>query len=300
MTTQTQATQLLKLIFKGRLDFGSQRTYDMVLRHWHTRIESYFKNDVLFKAETVFSEEEFAFIVPQQTLMSTEKNWRSTTSILKEIAQFAVAGHVGAWWVLNGQILDEQNIEPKSEKAAVTEFMLGRQLIEAGKRIEASEALSRAIEKYEKHALAYERRGYVNYKLQNFNDALYDFSKSIDLYPNNAEPYYGRGKIKMQRNEWESAASDFDYTIKRSFAVQPIHWLARLRSGECLLQAKRYDEAAKELRFFMQRKFKDDDPNSRFAAKAAQMLVECEKFVPALPAATKSSGKGSAKSKGAR
>jgi len=300
MTTQTQATQFLKLIFKGRLDFGSQRTYDMVLRHWHTRIESYFKNDVLFKAETVFNEEEFAFIIPQQTLMSTEKNWRSTTSILKEIAQFAVAGHVGAWWVLNGQILDEQNIEPKSEKAAVTEFMLGRQLIEAGKRIEASEALSRAIEKYEKHALAYERRGYVNYKLQNFNDALYDFSKSIDLYPNNAEPYYGRGKIKMLKNEWESAGNDFDFTIKRSFAVQPIHWLARLRRGECLLLAKRYEESAKELRFFLQRKFKEDDPNSRFVAKAAQMLAECEKFVPAPPAPAKASGKGGSKSKGAR
>ncbi|MBU6342268.1 MAG: tetratricopeptide repeat protein [Bacteroidetes bacterium] len=278
---------MLKLIFKGRLDFGTQRTYDMVLRHWHTRIESYFKNDVFFKTETVFCEAEFAFILPQQTLMSTEKNWRSTTSLLKEIAQFAVAGNIGAWWVLNGQILDEQIIEPRSEKAAVAEFMLGRQLIEAGRRIEASAALSRAIEKYEKHAQAYERRGYVNYKLQNYNDALYDFCKSIDLYPNNAEPYYGRGKVKMLKSDWEGAELDFDCTVKRSFAIQPIHWLARLRRGECLLQAKRYDEAAKELRFFLQRNFKNDDPNHRFIDKAREMLLSCEKNLPCSPTSTK-------------
>lgn len=282
MNTQAQCAPL-KLIFRGRLDFGSQRTYDMVLRHWHTRIESYFKADVLLKAEEIFSDEDFSLTVVQQTVMSTEKSWRSTTSLLKEIAQFALAGQIGAWWVLNGQILDEHNIEPMSEKAAVTEYIRGRQLIEAGKKVEASEALSRAIEKYEKNALAYERRGYVNYKLKNYNDALYDFSKSIDIYPNNAEPFYGRGKIKMMKNEWESAAQDFDNAIKRALAVQPIHWLARLRRGDSLLHAKRYEEAAKELRFFLQRKFNETDPNFRYRPKAEFLLAECEKFVKPVP-----------------
>ena len=44
-------TQALKLIFKGRLEFGNQRTFDMVLRHWQNRIETYFKADILFKPE---------------------------------------------------------------------------------------------------------------------------------------------------------------------------------------------------------------------------------------------------------
>ena len=273
-----QQTQPLKLIFKGRLEFGSERTYNMVLNHWNTRIENYFKSDILFKAEQVFSADDFALSVPQQVLMSTEKHWRSTTALLKEVAQYALAGKVGAWWVQNGQILAEYNIEPKSDKTAVSEFIRGRDLAQQGGMESASEALSNAIAKYERNALAYERRGYVNYKLKNFNDALYDFSKSIAINPNNPEPFYGRGKVRMLKNEWESAAQDFDAAIKLSLAVQPIHWLARLRKGDSLYHAKRYAEAIVEFRFFLQKKFSDSDPNLRYRPKAEFLLAECEKM----------------------
>jgi Tfp pilus assembly protein PilF len=74
---------------------------------------------------------------------------------------------------------------------------------------EASIALSNAIEKYERHAAAFERRGYVNYKLKNFNDAHYDFSKSIAINPIAPEPFYGRGKIHMIKNEWQACCRRF-------------------------------------------------------------------------------------------
>lgn len=280
MNAQPQsAQQPLKLIFKGRLEFGSERTYNMVLNHWNTRIENYFKSDILFKAEQVFSADDYALSVPQQVLMSTEKHWRSTTALLKEVAQYALAGKVGAWWVQNGQVLAEYNIEPKSDKTAVAEFIRGRELAQQGGMESASEALSNAIAKYERNALAYERRGYVNYKLKNFNDALYDFSKSIAINPNNPEPFYGRGKVRMLKNEWESAVQDFDAAIKLSLAVQPIHWLARLRKGDSLYHAKRYAEAMTELRFFLQKKFSDSDPNLRYRPKAEFLLGECEKMM---------------------
>lgn len=274
----TQAPQPLKLVFRGRLDFGNQRTYDLVVKHWQTRIENYFRTEVLFKAEQIFDPEALAIHVPQQTLMSTEKHWRNTTSLLQEVAQYALAGHVGAWWVQNGQILAECQIEPKSDKVAVSEFLRGRELVQQGGMEEASIALSNAIEKYERHAAAFERRGYVNYKLKNFNDALYDFSKSIAINPIAPEPYYGRGKVMMIKNDWDNAVLDFDHAIKKSLAVQPIHWLARLRKGDSLYHAKRYKEAIVELRFFLQRKFQENDPNLRFKAKAEFLLAECEKL----------------------
>ncbi len=270
--------QQLKLIFKGRLEFGSERTFNMVLNHWNNRIENYFKTDILLKAEQVFSQDDYALTVPQQVVMSTEKHWRSTTALLQEVAQFALAGKVGAWWVQNGQILAEYNIEPKSDKTAVSEFIRGRDLARQGGMEMASEALSNAISKFERNALAYERRGYVNYKLKNFNDALYDFSKSIDINPYNPEPHYGRGKIRMLKNEWDNAVQDFDNTIKLSLAVQPIHWLARLRKGESLYHAKRYAEAIPELKFFMQKKFAENDPCFRFRPKAEFLMGECEKM----------------------
>lgn len=267
----------LKLIFKGRLDFGSQRTYDMVLKHWQTRIETYFKADVLFKAEQVFSAEDLTLHVPQQVVMSTEKHWRSTTSLLQEVAQFAVMGNLGAWCVDSGQVVHQMKIEPSSDKAAVHMYNQGCALLQQGGMMEASEALNVAIEKYERHALAYERRGYVNYKLKNFKDALHDFSKSIDYYPNNPEPYYGRGKVKMLKNDWDAAVADMECAIKRSLPLQHIYWLSRLRKGESLYHAKKFAEAAAEFKLFLQRQFAESDPNFRYRPKAEYLLAECNK-----------------------
>ncbi|MEO6038167.1 MAG: tetratricopeptide repeat protein [Saprospiraceae bacterium] len=275
MTTQTQ---LLKLIFRGRLNFGTERTYNMVLQHWQTRVDNYFKGDVLFSAEQVFNAEDFSMTVPSQTLMSTEKHWRSTTSLLQEIAQYAIMGNVGAWCVDSGQVLAEFKIEPHSDKVAVSEYHRACALMQqGGMESEATEALNRAISRYASHALAYERRGYMNYKLKNFNDALYDFSKSIDLYPNNPEPYYGRGKVRMLKNEWESAVQDFNNCVRLSIPLQPIYWLARLQKGDSLFHGKKCPEATVELKAFLLRKFKEDDPNFRHRGKAEYLLVECEK-----------------------
>ncbi len=266
-------TQPLKLIFKGRLEFGNQRTFDMVLRHWQNRLETYFKSDILFKMEEVLSEEDFSLTVPQQKIMNTEKSWRSTTGLLEELAQFAVAGNIWAWCIEDGRLLDSMNIEPDSDKVAVQEYRRGRSLVgQKGKELEATEALSRAIEKYERHGLAYERRGYVNYKLKNFNDALHDFSKSIRFNPNNPDPYYGSGKVRMLKNDWEGATLDFDQAVKRSLALQPLHWLARLKKGESLFHAKKYQEAAYELRLYLKREFDENDPNYSRRRRAAYIL----------------------------
>lgn len=254
----------LKLIFKGRLEFGNQRSFDMVLRHWENRVETYFKSDILFKPEQVFDTESFTLTVPTGSLMGSEKQWRSTTALLNELSQFAVAGSISAWCLDNGHLIASLLIEPVSDKAAVAEFRRGCALaVQAGQESEATEALSRAIQKYEKHALAYERRGYINYKLKNFNDALYDFDRSIGLNPDNPEPYYSRGKVKMIKNDWEGAGLDFEQAIKRSLALQPVYWLARLKKGECLFYLKQYAEAIKELQMFVRRSFDPQDPNFR-------------------------------------
>jgi tetratricopeptide (TPR) repeat protein len=255
-------TQQLKLIFRGRLEFGNQRTYEMVTKQWATRTEILYKLDILFTSEQIFDDSDFSLTVPQQTLYSTDKHWRSTTALLKEVAQYAVVGSIKAWCVDNGNLLQDFNIEPCSDKSAVYEYQKGRDLIEEdGKEDEASQALSRAIGKYERHALAYERRGFVNFRLKNYKDAHYDWSKSIDINPNNPEPYYGRGKVRMLRNEWDAAASDFDNAVKKSIALQPIFWRARLNKCECLFHAKKFKELVPDLKMFLQRNFISTDPN---------------------------------------
>lgn len=267
----------LKIIFKGRLEFGTQRAYDFAFKHWSTRLENYFKADILFKSEQIFLDEELAMALPQphSTFMGSEKAWRGTTDLLREIVQFAVVGKIQAWCISNG-VVSELNLEPKTDKGAVMEYWLGCELVQKdGAMEDASAALSRAIEKYQRHALAYERRGYVNYKLANYKDALYDFSKSIDINPNNPEPHYGRGKVRMLKNEWETAAQDFDATIKRSIALQPVFWLARLKKGECLFHAKKHSEAVVELQQYLKRDFAAENPNFRRRRRAWYVLGKC-------------------------
>lgn len=263
----------LRLIFKGRLEFGNQRTFEKVLQHWQGRAENYFKTDILFKIEEVLSEEDFSLTVPQQKIMSTEKAWRTTTGLLREVAQYAVAGNMWAWCIGEDGLLEKILIEPSSDKVAVQEFLRGRSLVgEPGREMEATEALSRAIEKYERHALAYERRGYVNYKLRNYNDALHDFTKSIRFNPYHPDAHYGSGKVKSLKNDWEGAVQDFDQAVKNSLALQPLHWLSRLRKGECLFHAKKYTEAAYELRLYLKREFDPSDPNYTRRRRGAYLL----------------------------
>lgn len=266
-----------KLIFKGRLEFGNQRTFDMVVKHWQVRLETYFKSDVLFKSEQVLIENEFALVIalPQVTVQATDKAWRATTDMLREVVQFAIVGRIQAWRLHDGRLIDAIDLQPHSDKTAVAEYWLGCELVKKEGMEEAAKALSRAIDKYQRHALAYERRGYVNYKLRNFNDALYDFSKSIDINPNNPEPYYSRAKVQMLKNEWEQAAADCDMSIKRSIPLQPIYWLSRMRKGECLMHAKQYDAAIAEFQLFLKRNFGKDDPNFNRRRKVWYMIGKC-------------------------
>lgn len=263
-----------RIIVKGRLEFNTQRAYDMATKAWQTRTENYYKADVLFRAEQVFIPEDCALVIEQQKLGGSEKAWTNTTLLLAEMAQYAVAGSIKAWAISNSQseLMKHIVIEPQSEKEAVTSYLRGRKIVQEGEYGEATAALSHAITKYERHAAAYERRGYVNYKLKNYHDALRDFSKSIALNSQVADPYYGAGKVRMLRNEWEQAAADFDNAIKRTIALEPLHWLARLKRGESLYHAKQYKEAVAEFRHYLKRSFAESDPNFRHRRRAFFLL----------------------------
>ncbi|MCS7036604.1 MAG: tetratricopeptide repeat protein [Saprospiraceae bacterium] len=262
-----------RLIFKGRLDFGNERTFEKVQLHWQGRMENYFKTNLVFKMEDVLKPETFSLLVPQQKLMGSEKSWRMTVELFRELAQYATAGYVAAWCLSDEGTVDQAFIEPSTDKVAVQEYLRGKQLVGIpGQEMEAAQALSRAIEKYERHALAYERRGYVNYKLGNYDDALHDFERSISLHPHHPDAYYGRGKLRMRKNDWAGAAEDFGLTVQNSLALQPIHWLARLRKAECLVNLKKYAEACKDLQLFLKRNFSESDPNFYRLPRASYLL----------------------------
>jgi tetratricopeptide (TPR) repeat protein len=253
-----------KLIFKGRLEFGNPRSFELMSKHFLTRTETIYRSDVVLKPEQVLDAENHTLFIPDNNyvVVGTEKAWRTTAIMMKELAQYAVAGNVKAWCLNEGNLVGHFVFEPSSDKAVVKDFMVGRDLVDQkGREIEARDVLSRAIERYQNHALAYERRGYVNYRLKNYKDALYDFSKSVDINPHQAEAFFGRGKVKMIKQDWQGALEDFEMAMKKSIALQPFFWQARRAKGEVLMHLKRFAEANEEFGKYLDRKFKTDDSN---------------------------------------
>jgi len=279
-----------KTIFSGSLEFGSSRSFEKVLKMYQHRVENYYKKDILLKEDAIFSEDSSSLSIPRQIVEGADdKSWKNTINLLKYTAQYAIAGSLSAWRVDQGKVLDHKIVEPEGDKTAIQAFRQGRQLIkEEGKETEAKAALNRAIEKFERHALAYERRGFVNFQLQNFQDALYDYTKSIDINPKNAEPYLGRAFVHIHREEWEKAIADLEVAIKQSIPLQPMYWKARRLKGECHLHLEQYEKAAFEYKLVARRKFEADNPNYKWRKQAwynyGVALLKTENFAEALKA----------------
>jgi tetratricopeptide (TPR) repeat protein len=257
-----------RIILSGHLEFGP-RSFDKALQIFQQRVETYYKYDVLLiKPEELFFEENYTLDVPRVIANAGDRTYRNTVSLLETLAQYSVAGSVSVWKLENSVCMSYSCVEPQGDKTAVRSFLKGRELIIEGKQGEAREALSVAIEKFERHALAYERRGYVNYTLGNIEDALYDFSKSIDINPNSPDAYIGRSIIHFRQQNFVAASADLDMAVKTSIPHQTIHWKARRMKGECHLEMQEYDKANFEFKLVTNRPFKMEDPNHVWQRRA--------------------------------
>ena len=253
---------IYKTIISGVLEFGSSKSYDKVVKMFEHRLENYYKNDLFLNFEELFHEDNFLLSIPRTVTESSIKNWKNTINLLEYLAQFALAGKVSMFMVENGTIINESIIEPLCDKVAVQAFIKGRNLEkEKGKEQEALNAFDKAIAKYQRHAYAYEKRGYIKLKLKDYDGAKTDFSKSININPNIPEPYVGQGKLQTIVKEYKAATFSFENASRNSIPLQPIYWQAKRMKAECHLKIKEFPEAIKELKAFCNRRFKPDNPN---------------------------------------
>jgi len=283
-----------KTIISGRLEFG--KSYDKVIKMYQQRLENFYRTaELMVKPDEIFDEATASLDIPRLVTQSTDKSWQNTLNLFEYVAQYAVAGDLRAWATDNGKIIKYERIEPHSDKVAVQAYLKGRELVKTeGKQNEARETLSSAIEKFERHALAYERRGYVNFLLKNYTDAMYDYTKSIDINPNNGEPYIGRALVKMKQQDIKGAITDLDAAIKCSIPLQPIYWKARRMKGECHLKFNEFESVITELKFFTTRAFAPEDSNYKWRQKAwfnyGKALQATGKYAEAVQAFDKALG----------
>lgn len=278
---------LYKTIVQGRLEFGSEKTYNTVLTQFQNRAEGHYKHELIFKEEEIFVPEEFAIVIPRFVGQASEKWFKNSMILIGYCSQFAVAGSLRAWMTNEGKILHYFPIEPDSEKIVVQSYQKGKALVKKkGKQDEAIDALSKAIEKYDRHAQAYERRGKVNFILKKYHDAERDYNKSLKIDDTNPHAYFGRAKIHSLNNDHEAAIADFEKALKTSVALQPLYWKARRRKGEIHMKLKQWEKAAFDLKLCSNRKFKEDDPNFPWQRAVlfnyGLVLIEQKEFLTAI------------------
>ncbi len=258
-----QQNTFYKVIIQGRFEFGSKRSFNKVLALYTQRAETLYKNEILFKVpEEIFLEKEYSFYIGRFIGNSSEKVWKNTISLIEYCSQFSLSGSINAWMTDNGKILKHFHIEPLVEKSSVMLYQEGKKMAEQiGKEKEAMQLLTEAIEKYDRHSQAYEKRGYINFHLKNYEDAIYDFKKSIKFDHMNASSHYGLARTLMVKKEFKEAIHCLDETTKQSIALQSIYWAARRIKGNCHLELNQFKEAAFEYKLFTSRSFPEGDPN---------------------------------------
>lgn len=250
-----------KVIIVGNLDFGAARNYEQVVKLFEHRRDNYYRGDIFVNSEESFNEENLSLEIPRAAINCSDRAWLNTLNLLKQIVNYAVVGDIAVWRIKENEVIDHLVLEPRNDRSATQAFLRGRELLsETGHEQEAREALSEAIEKFERHAAAYERRGYVNFRLKNYDDAIYDYTRSISINDTKPEPYFGRGYIYFMRGEWEKAAADFAQVFRYAIPHQGIYWKARVYKGDALMQLGKTAEAAKEYKLFLQRRRYDEDP----------------------------------------
>ena len=253
--------EVFRIILSGRFEFGTPRSFENVRKLYVERSEVHYRNQVLLNAEDHFDEEALCFNLPRAVFESNKKIWENTIRQLEFIAGYAISGAVFAYLTQGGKKIEEFVIEPRGDRDAILAFEAGKVLEQEGQEKEAYEAYSKAIEKFERHAMAYERRGYTNITLKKMADALYDFDKSIGIYPHNPGAYFGKGLVYLKEKRWVEATEAFKNAHTFSIPHQPIFWKAKRLKGECLMELQRWEEAEKEFSFFVKRQFERGNPN---------------------------------------
>lgn len=277
-----------KVIIAGQLTFQSERVLQQVLAQYVHRMENYYKNDILLKPEDIFKEEELALDIPRTVMTCSERLWLNTLNLLERVVTFSIAGSLNLWRLQAGRMIDHHLLEPKSERTTVQLFNRGRELIDQkDSEQEALKMMTRVVDRFERHAQAYERRGFVNYRLGNDKDALYDYSKSISINPLIPESHYGRGIVNLQLGKVEDAAADFEAVTKNSIPHQKIYWMAQVALGDTYLRLGRIEEARRVFAMFIKRKqriAKLERYDRRIGYQLAKLYLDADRPTDAIAA----------------
>lgn len=253
------------IIVLGRLEYANQRSVKQALTTITHLLETRYKNEVLYRdVEDIVDIEQCALILPRKKFQSSEKLWQNTVHMLAKAADFAIAGDLNMWRVRDGELQEYCRLEPNNDKSTVTAFRQGRELINSGDMEQAMERLNFAINRFDRHAQALERRGFIHYLQGNTTEALADYAASIAIDTKRPEAYLGRAKIYIDQEQWKEALADLTTSMKHSMPHHNIYLEALHRKGKCEMELGEFAKAIASFNFFLTRPLLPEHPQFIF------------------------------------
>lgn len=250
-----------KIIIQGNLQFANENSFQKLVKMIENRNEVYYKNIIIHKELEFLDHENFMIDIPRHVGNYTDKVWKNTISLFQNCAEFAVSGRIFAWKIESGEILEYELIEPTGDRSAVMHFKKGIKFLEGGQDEKAMKSLSLSLEKYQKNAIAYERRAVINIMQKNYAEAMRDFHKCLKIDDTIAEAHFGIAKLHIRNSELDEAMPYLEKTIRNSIALQSIQWQARRAKADIHLRKREFEKAAFELKLLSKRRFSESNPN---------------------------------------
>lgn len=258
------------VIILGRIEYANTRSIQQATKVIAHLLETRYKNEVLYRdAIELLDEEIRALIAPREKFQCSEKVWMNTIHLLSKATEFAIAGDLHMWKILDGTLQEYVCLEPDSDKSTVQSFRKGRELIDAGELDEAKKFLTKAVDRFPRHAQALERRGFVHFIEGNTEAALADYAASIEIDSKRADAYLGRARILIDQEDWPAAVDDLTSAMKHSMPHHNVYLEALHRKGMCLAELGQYDKAMPLFNFFLSRPLQSDHPQFEFRRQVA-------------------------------
>lgn len=111
------------------------------------------------------------------------------------------------------------------------DFLYGHELIQQKDYEKAIEVLTESLKSHPSNAFSWERRGYANYCLGNYYDAIDNYTMAILLSPVNAVfylqralAYHASGNINAMKNDFINAAKRGNPSAQEFLTKNNISW----------------------------------------------------------------------------
>lgn len=119
---------------------------------------------------------------------------------------------------------------------------------QSGKFLEAVEDFNKSIEQKNDWEISYFYRGAANQALENFDDAILDYTKALQINDKMTDAYYNRAKILLSRKDIENpdinkAMDD----LKKSLELDPNFVNALYAMAAALKKVEKYQECIEYL-----------------------------------------------------